>query len=233
VTTQPLTYQLDGTTALVQMDDGKANALSAAMIEALLESLARADKEAKVVVLTGRADRFCAGFDLRAMMASPESATALLRRGADLLMKLYGLRIPLVVACTGHALAGGALVLLTGDMRLGAAGMYRIGLNEVSIGLPVPVLAQALAKDRLAVTELSGATLLAKIYAPDAAVGAGYLDQVVPAEELLARAKEEAARLAALAQPAFAQTKARLRGATIAHVLGTLDEDMRSIVSQP
>ena len=224
-----LRYTLEGTTAIVQMDDGKANALSEPMIDALLEALVRADKEASAVVLAGRPERFCAGFDLKVMMSGPDAAKALLRRGADLLMKLYGFPLPLVAACTGHALAGGALVLLTADVRVGAAGAFRVGLNEVAIGLPVPVLAMELARDRLATSELGRATLQAQIYGPEDAVRAGYLDEVVSAEDVMTRAKAEAARLGALSRPAYAATKARLRGRTIAHVLSTLDEDMRQI----
>ncbi|HEX7600624.1 MAG TPA: crotonase/enoyl-CoA hydratase family protein [Polyangiaceae bacterium] len=225
-----LTYTLEGTTAVVQMDDGKANALSGAMITALSDALARAEKEAGAMVLAGRPDRFCAGFDLRVMMSSPEAALELLERGSELLMKLYGASLPLVIACTGHALAGGALVLLTGDHRVGAAGAFRIGLNEVSIGMPVPVLAMELARDRLLPTELGRATLLAQIYAPDAAAKAGYLDAVVPAADVLGQAKEEATRLSALARSAFQATKTRLRGKTIQHIRDTLQEDMRSLL---
>ena len=185
--TTPLTYSLEGTTAVLLMDDGKANALSVAMIDALLEGLARAEQEARAVVLAGRPDRFCAGFDLRVMTSGPAAAKGLLSRGADLFMKLYGSKLPVVMACTGHALAGGALVLLTGDVRVGAAGAFRIGLNEVSIGMPVPVLGLELARDRLAPTELPRATLMAHIYAPDEAAKAGYLDVVVPPEEVRPR----------------------------------------------
>src|SRR5262245_60549012 len=99
-----LTYTLEGTTAVVQMDDGKANALSDGMIEGVLDALARAEKEASAIVLAGRPDRFCAGFDMRVMMSGPDAAKALLVRGADMLMKLYGTPLPLVIACTGHAL---------------------------------------------------------------------------------------------------------------------------------
>jgi enoyl-CoA hydratase len=229
VSTEPCTYTLEENIAIVRMDDGKANALSETMIEGLLAALARAEREASAMILTGRPDRFCAGFDLRIMMSSPDAAKALLRRGADLLMKLYGATLPLVIACTGHALAGGALVVLTGDVRIAARGAYRIGLNEVSIGIPVPVLAMELARDRLATSELTNATLLARIYDPDTALSAGYVDTVVAPDDVLTTAKAEAARLAQLARPAFQGTKARLRGKTIAHVMATLEEDMRGI----
>jgi enoyl-CoA hydratase len=222
-------YQLESNTALIQMDDGKANALSEVMIAELGEALARAEKEATAVVLSGRPDRFCAGFDLKVMMSSPAAAKALVRGGAELLMRLYGAPLPIVAACTGHALAGGALVLLTADARIGTVGAFRIGLNEVSIGMTVPVLAMELARDRLATAELGRATLQANIYAPDEAVHAGFLDEVAPAADVLARAKSEAARLGTLSRIAFRATKKRLRGRTIDHILSTLDDDMTAV----
>jgi enoyl-CoA hydratase len=222
-------YQLDASIAVIQMDDGKANALSDAMIAELTDALARAEKEAKAVVLAGRPDRFCAGFDLKVMMSSPQAAGALLRSGAALLMKLYGSPLPIVAACTGHALAGGALVLLTADVRVGAAGAYRIGLNEVAIGLPVPVLAMELARDRIGKSDLGRTTLGAQIYGPEEAARVGFLDEVRPGEQVLARAKEEAARLGGLSRMAYGATKQRLRGRTIEHILATLDADMASI----
>ena len=226
-----LTYTLESNIAIVRMDDGKANALSEGMIDGLLEALARAEKEASAMVLLGRPDRFCAGFDLRVMMSSPDAAKALLTRGSDLLMKLYAAKVPLVIGCTGHALAGGALVLLTGDVRIGAEGAYRIGLNEVSIGMPVPVLAMELARDRIVPTELTRATLLAQIYDPTEAARVGYLDRTAASDAVLDLAKAEALRLAGLARPAFEATKARLRGKTIAHIVATLADDMKSLMT--
>ena len=230
MTTELVSYALEGQTAVVQVDDGKANALSDAVIDGIVTALARAEREARAIVLVGRPDRFCAGFDLRVMMASPDAAMKLLKAGAGMLMKLYGAAIPLVIACTGHALAGGALVVLTGDHRIGAAGAYKIGLNEVAIGLPVPRLAMELARDRLSKRALVDATLLARIYDPEGARAVGFLDAVVPAADVLARAKDEAARLAALAPTAFRATKLRLRGATIEHILSSLEADTEAIL---
>src|SRR5262245_29376933 len=108
-------YELQDRIAVVRFDDGKANALSHASMAALDAALDRAEKEAHALVLTGRAGRFSAGFDLQGMMAGPESATALVTRGAELLLRAYVAPLPLVIACTGHALAAGALLVLTGD----------------------------------------------------------------------------------------------------------------------
>jgi len=223
-------YEQQGAVAHLQMDDGKANALSEAMVAELRDALTRAEKEASAVVLSGRPDRFCAGFDLKVMMSSREAAQKLLRTGADLLMRIYGSPLPIVVACTGHALAAGALVLLTADVRIGAAGAFRIGLNEVAIGMPVPVLAMELARDRIATTELGRATLRAQIYAPEEAARVGYLDEVLAPADLAVRAREEAARLGGLSPMAFRATKKRLRRKTIDHIVTTLDEDMATIM---
>ena len=231
MTTDLVAYTLEDKIATVVMDDGKANALSKPMIDALLAALTRAENEAGAMVLAGRADRFCAGFDLRVMMSGPDAAKALLGAGSELLLRLYEASIPLVIACTGHALAGGALVVLTGDHRVGASGAFRIGLNEVSIGLPVPVLAMEFARDRLVPTELHRATLLAQIYDPEAAHRAGYLDAVVAPDAVLATARTEATRLAGLARSAFRATKKRLRGRTLAHIRASMDEDLRDLMT--
>lgn len=223
-------YRMEGKTAVVQMDDGKANALSVDMIDAVTAALTRAEAEAGAMVLAGRPERFCAGFDLRVMMSGPDNAKALLTRGSELLMRLYGSTVPLVIACTGHALAGGALVVLTGDVRVAAAGAFRIGLNEVAIGMPVPVLAMELARDRLHPAALTRATLLAHIHTPDEALVAGYVDEVVAPDQVMARAVAEATRLAGLGRAPFRATKERLRGRTIAHIRDSLESDMRALM---
>jgi enoyl-CoA hydratase len=226
----PLTYTLEGTTALVRMDDGKANALSVAMIEALLEALSRAEREAEALVLVGREGRFCAGFDLKTMMSGPDAAKDLLRRGSELYLRFFASPLPIVMACTGHALAGGALLALVGDVRLLADGPFKVGLNEVQIGLPVPVLAMELARARLDVRELSRATLMAQVYDPAGAVRAGYVDEVVASDALLSRAHDEAKRLGGLPRRAYAETKTRLRRATIELIRSTFEDDMKTLL---
>ncbi len=225
-------YRLEGDKkiAVVEMDDGKANALSAEMIDAVLAALTRAEAEAGAMVLAGRAERFCAGFDLRVMMSGPDKARALLERGSEMLLGLYGATLPLVIACTGHALAGGALVLLTGDQRIAASGAFKIGLNEVAIGLPVPVLAMELARDRLSKRALVRATLHAHVHTPEEALAAGYVDEVVAPDAVVARAIAEATRLAALGRTPYRLTKERLRGGTIAHIRASMAADLAALM---
>ncbi|GAB4203319.1 MAG: crotonase/enoyl-CoA hydratase family protein [Sandaracinaceae bacterium] len=221
-----VTYELSNDIALVRMDDGKANALSYALMDELDAALDRATKEAKAVILTGRPGKFCAGFDLKTMMAGVDQARALVTRGAVLLMRLYTHPQPLVMACTGHALAGGSLVLLTGDVRLAASGPFKIGLNEVQIGMPVPVLAMELARDRLDPRFFVRSTLFAEVVDPNAALFAGWVDEVVAEDALLERARAEAARLSALPGDAYAKTKTIMRERTVKYVNDMLVTDM-------
>ena len=129
-----------------------------------------------------------------------------------LISRLYLHPQPLVIACTGHAVAAGALTLLTGDIRIGLKGAFRIGLNETSIGLSLPPAGVELARDRLVPGALVEATLGAKLYGPDEAVAAGYLDRAVFVAEFDKVVAEAAARCFALDGAAYAGTKARLRG---------------------
>jgi len=211
-------HRLEEKVAVIEMDDGKVNAISHAMIDALDRALDRAEKEAKAIVLSGRAGRFSGGFDLGAMREGAEQARALVGRGAELALRLYAFPLPVVIACAGHAIAMGAVLLLGGDTRLGAEGDFKIGLNEVSIGLALPPFALRLAEARLSKRHLVRATLEAEIYAPSAAVDAGFLDRVTSPEGLAVEALAEANRLAALDRLAFQATKVGLRSDTIARI---------------
>jgi enoyl-CoA hydratase len=224
-----VTYTPREGVAVLQLDDGKANALSYAMMDELDAALDRAEKEASAVILAGRPGKFCAGFDLKTMMAGVDQARALVTRGADCLLRLYTLPMPLVMAVTGHALAGGVLVAATGDVRVGVAGPFKLGLNEVQIGMPVPILAMELARDRLAPSHLMRSTLFAQTYDPEGAVAAGWLDEVVADGALLEVAFGHATRLAALPRDAYAKTKTILREKTVRYVRETLADDMRRL----
>jgi len=219
--------ELHGAVALVRMDDGKANAFSHAMLDALHAAFDRAEKEAKAIVLAGRPDRFSGGFDLRVMNQGGDAVPALVVAGARFAIRVYECPLPVVIACTGHALAMGAVLLLAPDLRLGAQGAYKIGLNEVAIGMTLPGFAMELARERLSPRHRVRATALAEIYAPDDAVEAGFLDRVLAPQQLEGAALAEAARLAEqLRQPAHQATKRRLRAASLDTLRQSLDRDV-------
>ena len=223
-------YEQTGAVAVLRLDDGKANAVSHELIADITAALERASDEASAVVIAGRPGRFSAGFDLAAMTASADAARALVTAGCELLLRLYVHPQPVVAACTGHALAAGALLLLTADRRIGAAGDFKVGLNEVAIGLRLPVFGVELARERLSKRHFTAATVLGRVYAPQEAADAGYLDLVVEPERVLAVALAEAEALAQLPRGALSQTKLLARGALVEHVRATLEDDMSRIV---
>lgn len=199
--------------ATLTIDDGKANALSEAMSQALIDNLDIASEQADVIIITGRPGLFSAGFDLKVINGTAEEREAMVNIGGRLLVKTYLHPKPIVITCTGHAVAAGALLCLTGDYRIGVRGDFKIGLNETSIGLSLPVFGQQLARDRLDNRLLTQATLMATLFDPEQAVNAGFIDEVVAVESINARALEVAQQMQKLDGKAFAETKKAMRGA--------------------
>ena len=220
-------YERFGDVAVVRMDDGKANALSVGMLDGLGAALDRAASEAKAGALFGRPGRFSAGFDLKVMMSSKEAAVALVGKGGELFLRLFTHPQPVVIGVTGHALAGGVLLAACGDVRFGVRGDFKLGLNEIAIGMPVPILAHELARARVDPRRLTEATLLAGVYDPEEAVKVGWLDRTSAPESLEADVLQEATRLAAFAGSHFALTKRTLRAETIGYVRRTMEENLR------
>lgn len=211
---------------LITMDDGKANALGFDMLAQLGAALDEAEQAAKVVVIAGRPGKFSAGFDLSVMSQGGDGMVQLLRAGAQLSRRLLNFPAPVVLAASGHALAMGALVLLSADYRVGVHGTYKIGLNEVAIGMTLPYFAVELARARLATTHLGPAVDLARIYDAAGAVEAGYLDEAVSEEDLLARATDLAAQFSTLNMEAHRQTKARTREQLNAALQAAIDKEL-------
>ena len=218
------TYELLDHVAVVTLDDGKANAFSPDMIACVNGLLDRAEDEAKAVVLTGRAGLFSGGFDLRVIRGDdPEAARNMSLGGARLMMRLYGLPLPLVIAASGHAIALGAFCLLTADYRIGTAGDFRIGLNETAIGMSLPPFGLMLATERLSKRYVTRAAIAATMFSPEEAKDAGFLDDVVAADELKDAGLAAARGFLDLDGSAYAAVKQGLRGDSIAAVLAGLD----------
>jgi len=224
--TEILRYELRDSVALLRFDDGRANVASHASIDAIHSALARAEKEASAALLLGRPGRFSAGFDLAVINQGAAASRALVTAGGELLVRIVESEIPVVAACSGHALAMGALLLLAADYRIGASGEFKLGLNEVAIKLTLPIFALELARARIAREQLTRATTLAEVYDPAGALAAGYLDRVVAPEQLEGEALTVAGQLAKLSLPAYRATKRKLRGALVERIRATLKQDM-------
>jgi enoyl-CoA hydratase len=154
-----------------------------------------------------------------------------LKAGAEIAIEIHEFPMPVVVASTGHALAMGAILLMAADTRIGADGTYKIGLNEVAIGMPVPKFAVELARTSLSNAAFTSAVNHATVYDPAGAVTAGYLDQVVAADAVISTALAHAAELAERLDPnAFALTRANCRGASLELIRNGLNNDIASFV---
>lgn len=225
-----VSYRREGAVAVIEMDDGKVNAVGLPMIAALNAALDRAESEGAAIVLTGRAQTFCGGFDLRVMKSAGLDTLKMLRGGFELSARMLAFPRPIVVACNGHAVAMGAFLVLSGDYRLGARGPFKLQANEVAIGMTLPRAAIAICRQRIAPQHLDRVTLLSEAYDPEGAVAAGFLDRVVDAEALLPEALAIAERLATgLDATAHARTKARLRADTVRAIRSGASADLREL----
>lgn len=214
------TLEIKNDIAIITMDDGKANAINPTMLDALYRCLDEAEEKAKAIVLAGRENRFSGGFDLKLMMSLPgDEVASLVKRGGHFAMRLYSSPLPIVAACTGHAVAMGCFILLSSDVRIGASGPFKIGANETAINMVLPVFALELLKARIATSHLTNAAINAHLFDPDGAQTAGYLDQVTDADTVLATAIEEATALSALTGPTYHSNKKLIRS----HTLNTVE----------
>jgi enoyl-CoA hydratase len=203
-----VSYSLDDGVASIVMDDGKVNALSPAMLDEILAALDQAEEDGATVLLTGREQILSAGFDLKSL---PEHPAEMLGAGASLAERLLSFPAPVVAACNGNAIAMAAFMLLSSDVRIGVRGDFRIGLNEVAIGLTIPWFGIAVARHRLARPYFDRCTVTGALLDPEEAARAGFLDRLVGGEELRSAALEVAAELKQLNLDAHRATKLRVR----------------------
>jgi enoyl-CoA hydratase len=178
-----------------------------------------------VVVLAGRERFFSAGFDLEIIAKRNDETITMLRGGFDLAIRLLSFPSPVVAACTGHGLAMGSFLLCSIDYRVGANGPFKIGANEVAIGMTMPAAALAIVNHRLAPQHVTRAVALAEIFDPATAVQVGFLDEVVDASLVVSRAQEVAQKFTALDRKAHLATKMKMRQETIAAMRGGIDTE--------
>jgi enoyl-CoA hydratase/carnithine racemase len=212
------TYELADGIATITLDDGKVNALSAAMLASIGAGLDRAEADEAVVVMTGRERTFSAGFDLKS-----DDWPTMLTAGARTAERMLSFPRPIVAACNGNALAMGAFLLLSADHRVGARGDFKIGLNEVAIGLTLPYFGIAIARHRLTRPAFDRAAVTGVIVGPEDAREAGFLDEVTEPGDVLATARGAAERLRGIDMNAHHATKLRIRADALAGLADGID----------
>jgi enoyl-CoA hydratase len=221
-------YERHDSFAEVVMDDGRANVMSPAMLEALHTAVDRAARDDVMLILrSARPGVFSAGFDMK-LLASGDLARSvdMVRAGGELAMKLLAFQAPVISVCAGHAYPMGAFLLLASDLRIGALGDYRIGLNEVSVGITVPAFALELARSRLHPAWLNRTVLTGEMFGPEDARTAGFVDRLVAPDALDAALSEATKELQRVHRPSHVAVKHRLRSALLCTMRAVLDAEV-------
>jgi len=202
-----------GNVTIMRLARGKGNALNLGLLAAAETTLAEIERSpARAVVVTGQGSVFGAGVDLAELLAGgADYLREFLPRMVRVFAQLATFPKPMVAAVNGHAIAGGAILMLACDQRLLARGKARIGLTEVLVGVQFPTWALEIA--RFATPREHFPTLICtgRTYEPEAALARGLVDELVEPEHLLDRAIEVAAELGAILPATFAATKLAVR----------------------
>ena len=209
------------------MDDGKANVLSPPMFRALNGSFRsrRSGWQRRTAERAGR-KYSPGGFDLAAFKQGAAAQFEMLKAGALLTQRLRSFPAPIVTACSGHAIAMGVFTMLSTDIRIGAEGAFRIWVNEVHIGMTVPRFAIETCRQRLAPSRFHRAVVTGELHTPRQALEAGFLDELVPANELLETARQKALALAALGRGDYVATKRRAHDASLQLLRKAIEQDI-------
>ncbi|MHB1023476.1 MAG: enoyl-CoA hydratase/isomerase family protein [Acidobacteriaceae bacterium] len=216
-----LTQEANGIFTITLNRPDRRNALTPQMQEELLQAFDAAERSAcGVVVLTGAGAAFCAGLDLEHLQTlaskSSEEHHADAVRIAKMFRTLYDLSRPTIAAVNGAAIAGGTGLATICDFTL-AVPEAKFGYTEVRIGF-VPALVSAFLALQIGDKQARDLLLTGRIFKADEALALGLVNEMVPAEKLIARTQELAqtllqnspASLRATKKLLSAQTRARL-----------------------
>lgn len=210
-----ISYQLDDGIATLTLYNGKVNAISPDVITAFNAALDRAEQDKAIVIITGQPGILSGGYDLKVMTSTPQNAVSLVASGSTLARRMLAHPFPIIVACPGHAVAKGAFILLSSDYRIGVEGPFTIGLNEVQIGMTMHHAGIELACDRLRKSAFNRSVINGEMFDPQGAMEAGFLDKVVPVEQLHATALAVAKQMKKINMTAHKNTKLKVRKALL------------------
>ncbi|MBK7948745.1 MAG: crotonase/enoyl-CoA hydratase family protein [Deltaproteobacteria bacterium] len=215
---------------VLRLDHGKPNAISTDVARTLIAELAQAEKDAKAIALFGRPGMFSGGFDLGVMKQGAGPAREMVKTGGQLIAAILDHPRPVVVGCTGHAIAMGVFLVMAADYRIGARGAFKLGLNETAIGMTLPAFAIETTRLRLSKRHFARAVVQSEIYDPETAVDAGFLDRLAEPEALEGEVLAVARRLGELEPRAFRNNKRLAHGEVAERIRATLDANLDGLM---
>ena len=210
----------DGLARTLTFSHGKVNALDLEFCRALIGELALAEHDrVPALVLTGTGAIFGAGADLvRLAREGAPYVREFLPVMSDLFLDLFRFPAPVVAAINGHAIAGGAILAYAADWRVMTRNGGRIGVPELLVGVPFPLVPAEITRFALGSPRAEEAMFGAATLFADDARARGDVHEVAGAEETLPRAREVAARLAAVPRDAFRLTKLSSRTPVLSRI---------------
>jgi enoyl-CoA hydratase len=221
-----VTIEQRGEVAVVRIDRPPANAMDPELLSdgrMVLHELQAADPGA--VVVTGRPGFFSAGVDLKLAPTLDRDGQRELVTGInETFLDWYAFPRPVVSAVNGHAIAGGLILALTGDQRIGA-GDGKLGLTELKAGIGYPLAAMAIVKAELTPPAARTLALGSELVDMRTGLDLGLIDELVEPDRLIDRAREAAESLAALPRSAYSRVKEQLRGELVASLRARLATD--------
>jgi enoyl-CoA hydratase/carnithine racemase len=217
----------------LRLDRPPVNALSPELIVALKKSIQCATGDgARALILSGSPGRFSGGLDVPLLLGLDRPAMATVWRDFyALLGAIACCPIPIVAAITGHAPAGGTVLALYCDLRVMASGDYKVGLNEVPVGIPIPPVILAGARRLVGPRLAERLAVSGELLSPQDALGFGMIDEVVALEKVVDRAVERCQRLLALPPEAMASTRRLARADLVAIFEADLEPELQRVVA--
>jgi enoyl-CoA hydratase len=221
VSSQFIHIEAIGRTTVLKLDRPPANAIDLDLAEAFENTLATIEERDAIgaLVITGVGRCFSGGLDLKALPTYDRARQQAMVMAVNRMFgRLYGLPLPTIAAVNGHAIAGGVILTLACDYRIGAQEDYKLGLAEARVGVVFPVAAMAIVRSELAPSTARKMVLTARNYNPQEALEMGVLDELQSPDRLLARAMEVATEMAALPRSSYRRIKRGLRAQALASI---------------
>jgi len=209
-----LRTDLQDGTLVARLDHGKAHALDVELCRAISEAVSEiaANPEVRAVVLTGTGSIFCAGVDMfRVLDGGPEYVDEFVPALDDTMKSLFQLQRPVVAAINGYAIAGGCVLAAACDYRIMARGPGTIGVPELTVGMPFPLVAIEILRFATSEAHLQELVYRGATYRSDEAYALGLVDETTEPERLLDRAIEVARHVSSEPTTRFRITKRQLR----------------------
>jgi enoyl-CoA hydratase len=218
--------QQDGI-AIMYLDKPPVNAIDRRLVDDSMIALLKlsTNKDIRALIITGSGKCFSAGLDLKTVpYYSLNEQQQMVEELNNIVLKLYGFPIPTVAAVNGHAIAGGFILAISCDYRIGTTSECKIGVTESRVGIPFPVSTMEVLRAELSPAVARKMTLVGRNLSPHEALQNGILDELQQPEHILFRAKEVAMDLGAMPRDTYAQIKHQLRGNTISRIQQVIDE---------